>query len=215
MKVIDLTHTIMEDMPVYPGTEPPKLTPANTIEADGFCETLLSMYSHTGTHMDAPAHLLRGHTTLETFPAEQFCGKGLVIDCSNFGEGDRIGIELIMDRQSLANQADFLLFRTDWSRFWGESEYFGNYPVITPDVADYLIQSKKKGVGLDVIGIDPISDADLTLHKQLFTQMDIVIIENLTNLDQVGEGLFDFFALPLKYQNADGAPVRAIAVLKD
>ena len=44
MKAIDLTHIITEDMPVYPGTEPPKLTPANSYEKDGFRETLLSLY---------------------------------------------------------------------------------------------------------------------------------------------------------------------------
>ena len=52
MKIVDLTHTIAENMPVYPGTEGPKLTTANTYETDGFKETLLKMYSHTGTHMD-------------------------------------------------------------------------------------------------------------------------------------------------------------------
>ena len=55
MKAIDLTHIITEDMPVYPGTEPPKLTPANSYERDGFKETLLSLYTHTGTHIDPPA----------------------------------------------------------------------------------------------------------------------------------------------------------------
>lgn len=47
MKVIDLTHTIRENMPVYPGTEPPRLLPASTYEKDGFKETLLQMYTHT------------------------------------------------------------------------------------------------------------------------------------------------------------------------
>ena len=72
MKVIDLTHVISEDMPVYPGTEPPKLEPANTYEKDGFKETLMSMYTHTGTHMDPPAHLFADRTTLDQFPVSQF-----------------------------------------------------------------------------------------------------------------------------------------------
>lgn len=61
MRVIDLTHTISENMPVYPGTEPPVLAGANTYEKDGFKETKLTMYTHTGTHMDPPAHLCRLH----------------------------------------------------------------------------------------------------------------------------------------------------------
>lgn len=71
MKVIDLTHTITEHMPVYPGTEPPKFRPANTYEKDGFKETKISMFSHTGTHADPPAHLFPDRTTLDQFPPEQ------------------------------------------------------------------------------------------------------------------------------------------------
>ena len=81
MKVIDLTHMIREDMPVYPGTDTPKFIPANSYEKDGFKETQLQMYTHTGTHMDPPAHLYAGRTTLDHFPADQFIGKALVIDC--------------------------------------------------------------------------------------------------------------------------------------
>ena len=69
MKVLDLTHTIRAEMPVYPGTEPPELTTANTYAADGFQETLLRMYSHTGTHIDPPAHLFAGARTLDRYPA--------------------------------------------------------------------------------------------------------------------------------------------------
>lgn len=59
MKTIDLTHTIEENMPVYPGTEPPKIVEATTVEVEGFAEKLLTLFSHTGTHMDAPAHMLK------------------------------------------------------------------------------------------------------------------------------------------------------------
>lgn len=65
MKVIDLTHVIESTMPVYPGTEPPTFEPANTYEKDGFKETRISMFTHTGTHMDPPAHLFRDRTALE------------------------------------------------------------------------------------------------------------------------------------------------------
>lgn len=211
MKIIDLTHVITEDMPVYPGTEGPRLTPANTYEADGFRETRLSMHSHTGTHMDAPAHLFAGRTSLDRFPASQFAGKALVIDCSGRAAGQRMTMRDVDRRREAADQAEFLLFRTGWDKYWGRAEYFGDYPCIDGEVADYLLESQKKGVGLDAIGLDPIADANLTLHKKLFVKNDIVIIENLTNLRLVGDGLFTFCALPLKFENADGAPVRAVA----
>lgn len=74
MNVIELTHTIQGDMPVYPGTEQPVLTTACTIRDAGYRETILHMYSHTGTHMDAPAHMIELGRTLDAFPAETFVG---------------------------------------------------------------------------------------------------------------------------------------------
>ena len=110
MKVIDLTHVIAADMPVYPGTEPPRLESANTYEANGFKETLLTMYSHTGTHMDPPAHLFPGRTTLDQFPVSQFVGRALVIDCRDLPEGAAITMDRVRPYGDKARQADFLLF---------------------------------------------------------------------------------------------------------
>ena len=90
MKVIDLTHPITPDMPVYPGTEKPVFTPANSYEKDGFKETKISMFTHTGTHMDPPAHLYAGRTTLDQFPIDQFIGRALVIDVRHLKEGEKI-----------------------------------------------------------------------------------------------------------------------------
>lgn len=213
MKIIDLTQTISEGMPVYPGTEPPKLTIANTHEKDGFRETLISFYSHTGTHMDAPFHIFADRTRLDELPVEQFVGKALVIDCRDAGEGGTIGMEYI--DKALADEAEFLLFHTGWDENWGTEKYFGEYPVLSMEVCQYLLDSKKKGVGFDVIGIDPVSDGNLTRHKMLFSQRDMVIIENLTNLEKAGGSLFTLAVLPLKYEKADGAPVRAVAIIEE
>lgn len=215
MKIIDLTHTISKGMPVYPGTDEPKLEVANTYEKSGFKETLLTMFSHTGTHMDPPAHLFAQRTTLDKLPITQFVGSGLVIDCSDLKEGQRITMNYIESVKEKADKANFILFNTGWDKLWGTRSYFGEYPYITEEVAEYLIQSKKKGVGLDVIGIDPISDDHLTIHRKLFAKNDIVVIENLTCLNKIGSELFTFCALPIKYENSDGAPIRAIAIIND
>ena len=90
MKVIDLTQTISNAMPVYPGTAPARLEVVNTYEKDGFRETLLSMTSHTGTHMDAPFHLFGHRTKLDEMSAAQFVGKALVIDCHDLQAGEQL-----------------------------------------------------------------------------------------------------------------------------
>ncbi len=211
MKVIDLTHTIREDMPVYPGTETPRFIPANSYEKDGFKETLLQMYTHTGTHMDPPAHLFPGRTTLDQFPAEQFMGRALVIDCRGLREGDAITIEQLKPYGEKVGQAEFLLFNLGWDKRWGTEAYFGDYPCVDEQVLDLIIRGGYKGIGFDVIGLDPIADENLTRHKKLFTACDMVNIENLKNLDQCGDDLFHFSCYPLKLEGSDGSPIRAVA----
>lgn len=211
MKVIDLTHIIKENMPVYPGMDTPKFLPASSYEKDGFKETLLQMYTHTGTHMDPPAHLFAGRTTLDQFPIEQFIGKALVIDCRDLKEGDSITIDYIQRYGEKAHQADFLLFNLGWDKRWGSDEYFGDYPCLDEEVLDFVMQGNYKGIGFDVIGLDPIADENLPRHKKLFKDCDIINIENLKDLDLCGNDLFWFSCFPLRLDNCDGSPIRAVA----
>ncbi|MBQ9985183.1 MAG: cyclase family protein [Oscillospiraceae bacterium] len=215
MKVFDLTQRISEGMPVYPGTEEAKLLPANTYEKDGFRETLLSMTTHTGTHMDPPAHLFPELKTLDSFDAEHFVGRGAVIDCRELGRGGIITMEHINRERAACDEADFILFCTGWSRYWCSPEYFGEYPVIDAEVADYIIKTGKKGIGFDTIGLDPISDANLTLHKRILGENRTVIIENLTNLEKLIGKSFTLCAFPLNIENADGSPIRAMAMCEE
>lgn len=211
MKVIDLTYTIKEEMTVFPGTEMPKLINTSNYEKDGFRETSISIYSHVGTHMDPPAHIYPDRTTLDEFPASQFIGKGLVIDCRDLNEGEDITIDCILKYGEKAEKVDFLLFNTGWDKYWGTDKYFGDYPCVNDDVLDYVLNGNYKGIGFDTIGIDPVSDENLSRHKKLFKDKDIVNIENLKNLELCGEEIFKFSCCPLKIENSDGAPVRAIA----
>ncbi|MBQ3467487.1 MAG: cyclase family protein [Oscillospiraceae bacterium] len=209
MKVIDLTHVIESTMPVYPGTEPPTLVTANTWEQDGFKETRISMHSHTGTHMDPPAHIFRGRTTLDAFPPEQFIGKALVIDCTALQEGEAITMEQLLPYGEKVKEADFLLVHLGWDSRWGTEAYFGDFPCIDDAALNLILAGDYKGIGFDVISLDPIDD--LTRHRKLFREKDIVNIENLCNLGLCGSELFWFSCFPLKIADCDGSPVRAVA----
>lgn len=211
MKVIDLTHVIEEGMPVYPGTEPPTFEPAGIYERDGYKETKISMFTHTGTHMDPPSHIFPNRTTLDAFPPDQFIGKALVIDCTDLGEGDPITMSCLSRYGDKVQKADFLLFYLGWDARWGTDAYFGDYPCIDDAVLDFILDGDYKGIGFDVIGLDPVDDAELPRHKRLFASKDIVNIENLCNLDLCGDDLFWFSCFPLKIADSDGSPIRAIA----
>jgi len=68
-------------MPVFPGSETPKLTTKSTYEKDGFKETLLQMYSHVGTHMDPPAHIF-ANQKCPSFKSLQSTTRALPMNCS-------------------------------------------------------------------------------------------------------------------------------------
>ena len=213
MEIIDLTYTIDKDIPVWPGTPKPRLGSLCSYGKDGFRETALELTSHMGIHMDAPAHLFAKGKTLEQFPAAHFIGKAVVIDCTGIKEGEYITCKYIEPVRELADAADFLLFRTGWEKFWGQEEYMRRSPGLEVDTAKYIARAGKKGVGIDTMSIDAAEARELPAHKVLLGTNQMVIIENLCRLKELGSGLSDLIALPLKYEYADGAPVRAMAYI--
>lgn len=213
MKVIDLTRTLSNTCPVYPGTEQPSFSIASTYEESGYKETLLRLYSHTGTHMDAPNHIYPNGISLDKKEVSGFVGKACIIDARDVPPSGLIDISYIERNKVRVERAEFIIFQTGWERYWEQDAYFGEYPVISKEVAAYLAKNNKKGVGLDNIGLDPISDSKLTLHHLLLKNENMVIIENLCNLDYIGEKDFLLVALPLKFENSDGAPARVVAIL--
>ena len=206
MKVYDLTHTIRNDMPVYPGTEQPQLTTACTIDQAGYRETLLHMFSHTGTHMDAPAHMLPDGAALDSYSGGKFAGTAVVIDCR-----DEAAITLPLLRRYDLTGVDFVLFCTGWDKKWGQAAYFEGFPCLTAEAAAYLAALPLKGVGEDTISLDPCDSTDFPNHIALM-RADFVNTENLKGLDALLGRQFTFVTLPLKFENADGCSCRAIAM---
>lgn len=80
MLTVDLTHIIHPDMPVYPGTEQPVFEAGTSLEVEGFLEKKISFFSHTGTHMDAPAHIIKNAKKLDELDISYFCGKALCLE---------------------------------------------------------------------------------------------------------------------------------------
>lgn len=211
MKVFDLTHYISEDMLVYPGTEGPTITPANTHERDGFAESVISMFTHTGTHIDPPAHIVEGAMTLDAFDISTFIGRAQVIDCRHIQEGGSIGMDTLFEYRDTLGSVDFLLFLTGWDKRWGTEAYFRGFPCIDEEVLEFIIASGYKGIGFDTISLDRVEDADLPRHRRLFGEKNIINIENLSGLERLGREPVMLACLPIKTKNADGAPARAIA----
>lgn len=207
--VLDLTHTLAEGMPAYPGTEPPTLRPANTVARDGFAEKLLTMYSHTGTHIDAPAHMLAEGPTLDRMDVGRFLGPACVLDVAGRPLIERAFLE---SRHTQLEGCAFVLFHTGWSRLWGQDAYFEGFPVLSLEAARWLADRGLQGVGFDAISVDPVGSTDFPNHM-VFFRKGILSIENLTGLEPLIGRRFLFSCLPLKIEEADGSPVRAVAIL--
>ena len=210
--ILDLTHTISPNMPVYPGTPAPRLFKASTLEKHGFRETQISMVSHTSTHMDAPSHMLPQGSTLDELPVSSFCGRAVVLDVS---DRDSITLDYLKAQNGLLRSVDFVLFYTGWEKRWPEATFFEDgfaYP--TPEAAQYLVSCDLKGVGTDAISIDAVSTTTFPAHKVLM-EGGLVIIECMCLKKVAGRSDLQLFALPLKYENSDGASVRAVAEIRN
>ena len=208
MKILDLTHPITKGMPVYPGTPEVNLFPLATVNEDGFLETRLELTSHTGTHVDAPSHILPGAPDIEGYPLSAFTGSA----CCLRVDVTRITAEWLQAQLPDPSKSDFLIFFSGWDRFWGRSEYYADYPALTPAAAQWLAGFTLKGVGMDTPSPDPADSRDFPAHRALLSGR-ILILENLTNLGALPEGDFRLSAFPLNITGIDGSPVRAVALL--
>jgi len=214
-KVIDLTQLINSSMTVYPGTVPTAIEKYNTIEKDGFAELKLTFCTHIGTHIDAPCHILENMKSLDQFPVDKFIGKAILIPCMHEKE---ISLEYLKPFKEKISKSEFILIFTGWQFKWNTEKYFEDFPVLTEKAAGWLTTFNLKGIGFDAISADKVdfNEKDLSValrNHNILLEKEIIIVENLTNLDKLPDTLFTFQCMPLKVENADGSPVRAIAIL--
>ncbi len=210
MSFIDLTHIFDEHISLFPGTKPPIIEKNNTIKQDGFSQLKIMLLTHMGTHIDAPFHILPAGKKLDAFGIEKFQGKAIKLDWTE-QTGTIIPVAALEPMIPLLEQAAFLILFTGWSEYWKTNAYKGEYPVLSEDAAQFLTQFNLKGIGMDTFSPDPIDSKQLPIHKILL-QKEILIIENLSNLEQLPNNqLFEFWAMPLNIFQADGSPVRAFA----
>lgn len=213
MKYLDLTRKIEQGCPVFPGSPNVKLSQAAEMTQDGYRETLLHFGSHTGTHMDAPAHVMQEGRFLDSYPTDRFFGKGIMLDVRGFAKNEISVSHLLLQDEGI-KKADYLLFYTGWQQRWGSKEYFEDYPTLSLEAAQYIGEQKKRGIGFDAPSPDPVKSSALPIHHLLLKQ-DVLLIENLCHLDLLPNTLFTITLLPLLFAYADGAPVRVVALVPE
>lgn len=210
-RIIDLTHPLVEGMPQYPGQDDARFCRRLDIDTDGVLMTSLCCCTHIGTHVDAPAHFIRGGLTMFEIPLDRWMGSALVLDVepdANGAVGPEPFTAALCDTRAVLNG---LLIRSGHSKCWGQPDYYGAAPFLAPATATVLAQSGLSFVGMDIPSPDPVGAAHQPSH-QILLGAGVGIIENLTNLDQLGRGEVWFCAAPLVIGEGDGAPCRAFVI---
>lgn len=215
--LIDLSHRIIGGMTVFPGDPVVTVSDAATVAADGFRVSALHLGSHTGTHVDAPAHSIADGATLEAIPLEQLIAPLVVLDARGRAARASIGLEVLETAPSIAS-GDIVAIMTGWDARFDDASYL-EHPVIDVALADALWARGVRVLGVDTLNPDPSWPGEdgawnLPVHE-LWLGRGGVIVENLRSLDRVPASGAEAIILPLKLDGLDGAPVRAVARVAD
>ena len=188
--IIDITRPISATLPVWPGDPPVEVEPVTSLEAgDPAAVSRLALGTHTGTHVDPPAHFLAGGATVDDLPLDVLVGPAIVVDLAGAAPGEA-------ELRALVGHHDRVLLKTGAAR-----------GVVTADMARRFVDGGLRLVGIDTPSIEP-DTAEYPVHRLLLTA-GVVIVEGL-DLSAVAPGDYQLVCLPLRIAGGDGAPARAV-----
>jgi kynurenine formamidase len=213
MKVIDLTLTISENIPTFPGSPQPNFINWESIEKDGYNLELLFLSTHTGTHIDAPYHFVKKGQKIDQIMTKRLVTEAILIKIRK-GSDQAItknDIQKFEKKYGKIDDGSTVIFHTDWQKNLNKKSYFMKNPGLGTSAAKYLASKKINLVGIDSPSIDLGKDEKFSVHH-ILAKSGILIVENLINLDKIKSQKFHLIVAPLKLKNATGSPVRAMAL---
>lgn len=203
MRLHDISVKLAQHTPCYPGDPQITVGPALSLEnGDGAHVSRITLGSHSGTHLDAPRHVLVNGPPMSSLPLSLFVGRALVADLRNrheIGPGDLKDLPLSGVRR--------LLLKTDNSRMWKTRRFCPRHVSLTEAGAAHLLGTGIELVGIDCLSIEGYGGCGI-IHRMLL-EKGVVILEGL-DLSRVEGGMYELICLPLKTAAEDGAPVRAV-----
>ncbi|MBN2650844.1 MAG: cyclase family protein [Spirochaetales bacterium] len=204
MKIIDISTLIEPDMQVYKNKQEkrPQIGVAAIIPQNGVRETALSFNLHTGTHIDAPSHILEGGAFTEDYDLEKFFVPAVVLDFSS-----KKGLIELEDLE--AKDIPFNHFVIIKSVNSIERNFSQEFAFVSVAGLDYLAKRGSLGIGIDASGVE-FGQAGHPGHRLLFAN-NMIILEGLDLLD-VDEGRYILNFFPIKITKSDAAPVRAVLI---
>ncbi|MEM7514495.1 MAG: cyclase family protein [Bacteroidota bacterium] len=208
MKLIDLSLPVSSQLPGV------SISPAKSMEKDGWNATTLQLYSHAGTHVDAPIHFAASDQSIEQMPLDAFYAECWVVDCQ-VKEKEELTLSHVEEIKDEVQEKDGLIFRTGWASRLGHESYRNSLPAISEELALWMVDKKIKLVGVEPPSIADVNDlAAVTRIHLILLGAGITIVEGLTNLELLPQPKVKILALPLKIVGGDGCPVRAVALIE-
>ncbi|MGL4623396.1 MAG: cyclase family protein [Culicoidibacterales bacterium] len=204
-KIIDLTQP-WSHISNYPGDPEFGSNREATVANDGYALTTYMIHSHLGTHVDVPAHMFADGKLITAFPLEYFQGKAYVAPFPITPMN-----EWIAQHEAAIQQAEILLITTGWSQYYGQSQYYQEYPVLPVALTRWLATQSLHLIGIDAPSFDALTATQFANHEVLLGA-EILLIENLCQLDKLPMWC-EIQAYPLPIAS-DGSPVRAVAVVE-
>jgi len=208
MKYYDISVPISATMPIYEGDPPVEVVPFSRISRGDIVNVLrLNMGTHTGTHIDAPLHVIEGGRNISEIPIETLHGPALIIDT---GAAEVITPDFVASPH--LNGIKRILFKTRNSSYWKQPGFRRDFTYLTGETAKQLADRGVKLVGIDYLSIEKFGSEDHAAHR-LLLEAGVVVLEGL-NLSDVSAGIYELLCLPLRIHDGDGSPCRAILLEK-
>jgi arylformamidase len=210
VKIIDVSWPITAGTTAYKDKSVVRFDVVSSfLDGDTSREQNIYLSSHTGTHIDAPAHFIKDGKTLDQLGLEPLVGRCKILDLTTVEQ--KITAEVLQkkERELSLEPGDIVLFKTTNSDVSPTDKFISNFVYLTHDGAQYLCDKKIKAVGIDYLGIEQ-SHPDHPTHMELLRR-DIPIIEGL-RLKETKQGIFFFCCLPLSMPGLEAAPARAMII---
>ena len=210
MKVIDLTLTVSEKIPTFPGSPKPHFIEWETIPKDGYNLELLFLSTHTGTHIDAPFHFVKNGKKIHEIKPERLVNEAVLIRIGKNSNRSisKTDIQNFEQKNGKIENGSTVIFHTGWQKNLNKEFYFTENPGLSVSAAKYLVSKRINMVGIDSPSIDLGTDSKFSVHH-ILAKNNILIVENLTNFNKIKSNNFHLITSPLKLKNATGSPIRA------
>jgi kynurenine formamidase len=203
VNIIDLTHPITADLPVYFPWHPATEITQTASYKDNLCVVRrLAIGTHTGTHIDAPSHIFDGMATMDQYDPALWFLDAQVLDFTPRQPRQEITAEEVLAR--LGGDSDGVIIKTGWDARFGREDYYRTYPPLSNDAANALVRKRIRVLAADT----PFT---LDVHRILLKE-GIPLNTNINNTARLRSGKVKLIAAPLLIKDGDGAPARVLAV---